>query len=52
LLTFPNIIITSHEGFFTREALRNIAATTIENLTAFEQERPLANQVTAELHFA
>lgn len=36
LLTFPNVIITGHEAFFTREALRNISATTIENLTRFE----------------
>ena len=35
LLTFPNVIITGHQGFFTAEALSNIADTTIENLTAF-----------------
>jgi hypothetical protein len=33
LLTFPNVIITGHQAFFTREALLNIAATTIENIT-------------------
>ena len=31
LLTFPNVIITGHQAFFTREALLNIAATTIDN---------------------
>lgn len=36
LLTFPNVIITGHQGFFTREALHNIAETTISNITAFE----------------
>lgn len=36
LLTFPNVLITGHQGFFTREALANIAATTIGNLTDFE----------------
>jgi len=37
LLTFPNVLITGHQGFFTREALRAIAATTLENLSAFER---------------
>jgi D-lactate dehydrogenase len=37
LLTFPNVLITGHQGFFTENALANIAATTIANLTAFEQ---------------
>lgn len=36
LLTFPNVLITGHQAFFTREAMSNIAATTIENLTAAE----------------
>lgn len=36
LLTFPNVLITAHQGFFTREALDNITATTIANLNAFE----------------
>src|SRR6476659_8318271 len=36
LLTFPNVIITGHQAFFTREALLNIAATTIDNITKFE----------------
>lgn len=36
LLTFPNVLVTAHQGFFTREALANIAATTIGNLDAFE----------------
>lgn len=37
LLTFPNVLITAHQGFFTREALQNIAATTLDNLTSFEK---------------
>lgn len=37
LLTFPNVIVTAHQGFFTREALANIAETTVMNLTAFER---------------
>lgn len=35
LLTFPNVIITGHQGFFTTEAVGNIAQTTYENLIAF-----------------
>jgi D-lactate dehydrogenase len=44
LLTFPNVLITSHQAFLTHEALHNIAATTIENITAFETGKIL-NQV-------
>jgi D-lactate dehydrogenase len=36
LLTFPNVLITGHQGFFTAEALTAIAETTIANITAFE----------------
>lgn len=36
LLVFPNVLITGHQAFFTREALRNIAETTISNITNFE----------------
>lgn len=41
LLTFPNVIITGHQAFFTREALLNIAAKTIDNITRFESNQPL-----------
>lgn len=37
LLTFPNVLITGHQGFFTREALQAIAETTIDNFTSFSQ---------------
>lgn len=37
LLTFPNVLITGHQAFFTTEALTAIAETTIANLTAFEK---------------
>jgi len=37
LLTFPNVVVTGHQGFFTREALSNIAETTLSNITAFER---------------
>lgn len=36
LLTFPNVLITSHQGFLTREALSKIAETTLQSLTRFE----------------
>ena len=37
LLTFPNVLITAHQAFFTSEAVQNIAETTIANVTAFEE---------------
>jgi len=48
LLSFNNVIVTSHQGFFTREALANIAHTTMENLRAFFEGRPLENEVRAD----
>ena len=39
LLTFPNVLVTAHQGFFTAEALRAIARTTLDNITAFEERR-------------
>jgi D-lactate dehydrogenase len=47
LLTFPNVLVTSHQAFLTREALANIARTTLENVTAFERGEPLQNEVRA-----
>lgn len=40
LLTFPNVIVTSHQAFLTNEALAAIAATTMANLSAFERGDP------------
>jgi D-lactate dehydrogenase len=45
LMSFPNVLITSHQGFFTDEALTQIAQTTLRNITDFEAGRPLANKV-------
>lgn len=45
LLTFPNVLVTSHQGFLTAEALHNIASTTLENATAFASGAPLLNEV-------
>jgi D-lactate dehydrogenase len=45
LLTFNNVIITSHQGFFTREALHNIAETTLKNIDDFFSGRQSENEV-------
>jgi D-lactate dehydrogenase len=45
LLTFSNVLITSHQGFFTREAIRNIAQTTLENIRDFLAGKPLKNEI-------
>jgi D-lactate dehydrogenase len=45
LQSFPNVVITAHQGFFTRNALENIATTTLSNIADFEQDRPLQNAV-------
>ncbi|RMH13442.1 MAG: 2-hydroxyacid dehydrogenase [Gammaproteobacteria bacterium] len=49
LLTFPNVLFTGHQGFFTREALNNIARTTLQNITSFEQGKPMINRLTASM---
>lgn len=48
LTTFPNVLITAHQAFFTEEALRNIAVTTVANITDIEQGRKCANLVEPE----
>jgi D-lactate dehydrogenase len=48
LMTFPNVLITAHQAFFTREALVQIASTTLMNLAAFEEEKALINEVVYE----
>lgn len=45
LQSFPNVVITAHQGFFTRNALESIATTTLSNITDFEQGQPLKNEV-------
>jgi D-lactate dehydrogenase len=45
LLTFPNVLITAHQAFFTEEALRNIAETTLGNASAFAAGRRSGNEL-------
>jgi len=45
LVSFPNVIVTGHQAFFTLEAIGQIMRTTIESITAFEQGRELVNRI-------
>jgi D-lactate dehydrogenase len=45
LVSFPNVLITPHQGFFTDEALTQIAITTIKNISDFEKGVNLKNEV-------
>ncbi|MEH2433375.1 MAG: 2-hydroxyacid dehydrogenase [Nostoc sp.] len=49
LTTFPNVLITGHQAFFTAEALHNIAETTFANIADIEQGRPCANEIRAQV---
>ena len=50
LLTFPNVLITAHQAFFTREAMDSIIATTVRNLDGFaDGDVPEENLVTTAL---
>jgi D-lactate dehydrogenase len=49
LLSFPNVLVTSHQGFFTREALTDIARTTLQSFSDFEAGRPLRNAIRPEI---
>ncbi|WP_340678619.1 2-hydroxyacid dehydrogenase [Paraglaciecola sp.] len=46
LLTFPNVIVTSHQAFFTEEAMQKIAGVTLNNITEFATHGVIQNQVT------
>jgi len=48
LVSFPNVIVTGHQAFFTEEAIGQIMRTTISSLTAFERGDPLVNRIPAE----
>lgn len=46
LMTFPNVLITGHQGFCTHEALTQIAQTTVNNLHCLLTSSPCANEIT------
>lgn len=48
LLTFPNVLVTGHQGFFTVQALAAIARTTLDNADAFERDGRPVHPVTLE----
>ncbi|WP_374615047.1 2-hydroxyacid dehydrogenase [Sphingorhabdus sp.] len=48
LLTFPNVLITGHQAFFTAEAMTAIAATTIGNISSFEDHGRSEHQISVE----
>ena len=48
LLTFPNVLVTGHQAFFTAEALTRIAETTLANITAFERDGRALHEVSTE----
>ena len=45
LLTFPNVLVTGHQGFFTKEALQTIASITVNNIIEFEQTGQCTNSI-------
>jgi D-lactate dehydrogenase len=45
LVSFPNVIVTGHQAFFTREALGTILETTLRSISDFAAGRPLANEI-------
>ena len=45
LMSFPNVLVTSHQAFFTDESLQAIAEVTLNNLRAYEKGLPLENEV-------
>ena len=48
LLSFPNVVMTSHQGFFTEEALAAISETTLQNAVAFEKGESTGNEVVKQ----
>jgi len=49
ILTFPNVLITGHQAFFTRNAMEAIARETIRNITAYAQDERPPGLLTAEM---
>src|SRR6187402_627708 len=49
LIAFPNVIVTGHQAFFTREAISTICETTLRSASEFDREAPLSNEVKMPL---
>ena len=49
LLTFPNVLVTGHQGFFTADALKQIAATTLKNISDVETGGSCENRVATNV---
>jgi D-lactate dehydrogenase len=47
LVSFPNVIVTGHQAFFTHDAVGTIMATTLANISQYEGDQTLANEVVA-----
>lgn len=45
LISFPNVLITSHQAYFTKEAMKEITLTTLNNIKEFEKGEALKNEV-------
>jgi len=44
-MTFPNVLITAHQAFLTNEALQQIALTTLQNISDYQNNLPSKNEV-------
>jgi D-lactate dehydrogenase len=44
-MTFPNVLVTGHQAFLTKEALEQISIITLGNISAFENGEQLINEV-------
>jgi D-lactate dehydrogenase len=47
LISLPNVIVTGHQAFFTREAITTISETTLHSVTEFATGQPLSNEIKA-----
>jgi D-lactate dehydrogenase len=45
LISFPNVIVTGHQAFFTREAIGTISETTLRSVSEFARKAPLSNEI-------
>lgn len=48
LMTFPNVVVTSHQGYFTTEAMQAIALVTLENAYQYMNKMELMNEVKCD----